>query len=84
MADAGGMDLVEHQRMRIGLHRIERVAGKRIEETFRRRLEAAGMEQIDRLARLQLLDRLLDACEARQFDARGRVHGSKSGKCAAS
>ena len=80
MADAGGPHLVEHERMRIGLHRIQRVARKGVEEALRRGGEPAGMQHIDGLDGFQPLDHLLHAGKARQqrFDARIGVHERRS------
>ena len=57
MADAGRPQLSQRDGMRIGLHGIEHIAGKAVEELFGGGGEFLRMHQIERLARLQAFDR---------------------------
>src|SRR6476646_3992970 len=64
MADAGGPHLLEHMGCRIGLDGIERIAGKTVEESPRRRAELLRKDAIERLAGLERRNRLLDRGKA--------------------
>jgi hypothetical protein len=78
MADAGAIDLIEHMQRGIGLHGIERVAGKGIDESLRRDAEFLRKDHIERIERFQLLDDPLDIGEAgkRVGVLRRHVHGA--------
>ena len=61
--------------MGIGLHGIEHVAGKAVQELLGGGGEFFGMHQIERLGRLQAFDRLQGGGKARQgVETDGRVH----------
>lgn len=79
MADAGIPQLLDHERVWIGLHRIKHVAGKAVEKLPGRGGEFLRADQIERFARLQAFDRFLDRGVARQrVDADGSVHRRSS------
>ena len=82
MADAGGPHLFEHERRRIGLDRIQRVAGKPVQEPLRRGPEFLRKDAIDRLDRFHRGDGLLDRGKAgNRVDARGCVHAKTTRIC---
>ena len=62
--------------MRIGLHRIKHVAGKAVEKLLGGGGEFFGMHQIERLARLQALDRLLRRWQSAAACRNGRERSS--------
>ncbi len=53
MPDAGLVERLEDQRLRVALHGVEHTAGERLEELARRRLHGAVAHAIDRIAGLE-------------------------------
>ena len=60
MRDAAGMERAQHRRLRVALHRVQHVAGKRLHERVRGRANGGRAQAVHRLLRALDRDQFID------------------------